>query len=289
MSLLYLSDILKRLNEEIEDFDIRRVKLFRHSLNNSAFLKCYESRKINEYQQLQKKGYYSKCDYVLAFVSGPSTSAKFVGLFKVIDSSGEKASKEHLESLLGLNYPSDKIDTYNFELRKMSNMSCLENRLIIDWGKATLSWGQWATNDKEIIAIHESERYAFKGYESLMLDYRTLKTILSDNILYESWHNALESVYAIYMIIDQISGKMYIGSAYGEGGLLQRWKNYIQTYHGGNIRMIDLLETHPNRYESFQFTILQIIPKTCTIEEVIALESLYKDKFKTRIFGLNDN
>lgn len=289
MSLLYLSDILIRLKDEIPDLDFKRVKLFRHSLNNAIFLKCFEDDKVNEYQQLQKKGYYDKCDYVLTFISGPSTSAKFIGLYKVVDSIGVKASDFVLEDILGTTEFSDKTSTYNFKLEKMNNMAYLESRLIIDWGKATRQWGQWATNDKEIIAIHESEKFTFRGYESLLLDYRTLKTILSDNVLYESWHSALESVSAIYMIMDQVTGKMYVGSAYGDGGLLQRWRCYVQTLHGGNKKMIELLNEDSLRYESFQFTILQIIPKTYTVQDVVSLENLYKEKFKTRTFGLNDN
>jgi len=39
-----------------------------------------------------------------------------------------------------------------------------------------------------------------------------------------------------------------------------------------------LLDMHPDRYKQFQFSILQILPKTMTKDSVIKTESLYKKK-----------
>ncbi|WP_371262784.1 GIY-YIG nuclease family protein [Paenibacillus sp. OV219] len=88
---------------------------------------------------------------------------------------------------------------------------------------------------------------------------------------------------------DKTSGKLYVGSAYGSGGLLNRWKNYIETKHGGNKGMISVLRDFPNRFENFQFTILQVLPKTLTAEEVIGIENLYKRKLLSINFGMNEN
>ncbi len=93
----------------------------------------------------------------------------------------------------------------------------------------------------------------------------------------------------MYLIVDQKSGKQYVGSAYGEDGLLQRWTDYIHTHHGGNKKMIELLKAYPERYHRFQFSVLQILPKTLTNDSVISIENLYKKKLMTIEFGLNDN
>jgi len=90
-------------------------------------------------------------------------------------------------------------------------------------------------------------------------------------------------------IVDTTDGKQYIGSAYGEGGLLERWRLYVETGHGGNRKIEELIRDHPERYENFQFSILQILPKTITQEEVTNIENLYKRKLLTKEFGLNDN
>ncbi len=140
-----------------------------------------------------------------------------------------------------------------------------------------------------MIAIQTNPKYSFIGYDKVILSYGELKEIVTDSILYENWHTALSSVYAIYLIVDKTDGKQYVGSAYGDGGLLGRWKYYVNTKHGGDKKVKDLICNCPDRYENFQFSILQILPKTITLEEVIKIESLYKQKFLTREFGLNDN
>ena len=54
-------------------------------------------------------------------------------------------------------------------------------------------------------------------------------------------------------------------------------------------RMRQLLCDHPDRYQFFQFSILQLLPKTATDEEVIHTESLWKKKLLSIPFGMNDN
>jgi len=53
--------------------------------------------------------------------------------------------------------------------------------------------------------------------------------------------------------------------------------------------MKELLDNYPDRYKQFQFSILQILPKTMTKDSVIKTESLYKKKLMSIRFGLNEN
>ncbi len=76
---------------------------------------------------------------------------------------------------------------------------------------------------------------------------------------------------------------------YGKDGLLGRWRCYVDSLHGNNKRMRQLLCDHPDRYQFFQFSILQLLPKTATDEEVIHTESLWKKKLLSIPFGMNDN
>ncbi|WP_232187894.1 GIY-YIG nuclease family protein [Cohnella silvisoli] len=99
----------------------------------------------------------------------------------------------------------------------------------------------------------------------------------------------MSSVYAIYLIADRKDGKLYVGSAFDTGGLLNRWKSFVDTKHGGNKGMKELVCNFPDRYEYFQFSILQIIPKNITAEEVIEVENLYKKKLMSIDFGMNEN
>lgn len=63
----------------------------------------------------------------------------------------------------------------------------------------------------------------------------------------------------------------------------------MDTLHGNNKLMKELICAYPEHYHNFQFSILQILPKTVTDKEVIEIESLYKKKLLTIPFGMNDN
>ena len=85
--------------------------------------------------------------------------------------------------------------------------------------------------------------------------------------------------------------KQYVGSTYNQEGILGRWKNYIDTHHGGDKELIAHLNKYPNAYKDFQFTILRILPKSVTDKEATMIESLYKKKLNTRNteYGMNLN
>jgi len=105
----------------------------------------------------------------------------------------------------------------------------------------------------------------------------------------KQWKMMLSNVYGVYLILDTITGQQYIGSAYGKEGLWGRWSNYIQTRHGGNKILIELLKEDPLRYKKFRFSILNVVPNSSLREEVIHLEQITKEKLGTRAFGLNSN
>ena len=53
--------------------------------------------------------------------------------------------------------------------------------------------------------------------------------------------------------------------------------------------MKEMICNYPERYHSFQFSILQILPKTLTPDEVISIEATYKKKLLSIKFGMNNN
>ena len=278
---LYLSDILHRFN-----LDLNKVKLIRHSLKDKDFLACYNAGFIKEYTQLQKHGFAKGYDYVITFISGPGTSAKLEGCYKVIGEQPVSIEMMPPEFPRAFMFE-EAISYYNFE--RTDFLSDLVDRLIIDWGKSAISWHQKATNEKPVLAIQSNPRFVFAGYENVVLRYNELRDIVKDFTLYENWHTALSSVYAIYLIVDTQSGQQYVGSAYSTGGLLDRWRCYVDSKHGYDKGIIELMHDFPDRYQYFQFSILQILPKNITADEVISIESLYKRKLLSIKFGMNKN
>ena len=122
------------------------------------------------------------------------------------------------------------------------------------------------------------------------MSFDKLQTIIKNRWGYEAWYTALSSVNAIYLIVDKESGAQYVGSAYNQDGLWGRWEAYVTTNgHGGNKKMVAVMQKDPNRCHDLQFSVLQILPKNMTSEEIIQAENLWKDKLLTRKFGWNDN
>ncbi len=128
----------------------------------------------------------------------------------------------------------------------------------------------------------------FTDYDSVELTFDDLSEIVSNH--YSDYYKAFSSVKAVYMIIDGNTGKLYIGSAYGEDGIWGRWSTYVETCHGNNEALVELYnEKGYDYFKKFKYIILHILPMKASSADVIALESMYKDRFLTKTFGLNRN
>ena len=281
MAILYFSDVLKKAG-----LDPAKVKLIRHALTDKGFKSCYDKNMVLEYTRQQKSGFSKNYDYWCVFISGKGTLAKLFACYRVgnsVPDTPDAMPKDfpHPEWFQGEN-------AY-FDLEHIDLLKDYEGRLMIDWGNSARMWHQKGTTEKPIVAIQADEKKVFSGFENLILTYDELKEIVENPTIYEAWHTALSSVNAIYLIVDQETGKQYVGSAYGKDGLLGRWSCYVNSLHGNNKLMKELICAYPERYHHFQFSILQILPKTVTDDEVIQTESLYKKKLLTIPFGMNDN
>ncbi len=283
MTKMCFSDILNKAG-----IDPARVKLIRHALTDKGFKACYDKNMVYEYTCHQKLGFSKGFDYWAIFISGEGTLAKFYALYKVCSAVPDSAdlAPKGLPDCEAKGYVGENAV---FLLEPVEALKDYEKRLTIDWGKSTRMWHQRGTTEKPVVSLQMDEKKVFSGFEDLVLTYDELKEIVCNPVVYEAWHAALASVYAIYLIVDRETGKQYVGSAYGSGGLLSRWSCYVETYHGHNKRMRELICDYPERFHSFQFSILQILPKTLTADDVVSVESQYKRKLLSIEFGMNDN
>ena len=282
MTKLLLRDVMNRVG-----IDPKKVKLIRHSRLDKKCKMCIDNNMIKEYTSIQKTGFSKGYDYWMVFISREGTTAILEGFYKVHGS--QPISPDLMPDGFPTPYSFSEENVSYFDLEKLDCLKDFENCLIIDWGKATINWHQRAVNDKEILAIQPEKKIPFSKYEDIILSYHKLKEIIDEPFLYSDWHAALKSVYGVYLIVDKKTGKQYVGSAYGDEGILQRWTEYVKTGHGGNKKLKELLKEDSERFKSFQFSILQVLPPNLSNEEVIAVESKFKDKLLTREFGLNDN
>lgn len=112
-----------------------------------------------------------------------------------------------------------------------------------------------------------------------------------DGVRYADYRAALSGVKGIYCITDTRNGKLYIGSASGKDGILQRWNDYKTSFTGGNKGLKELLENEGEDYfiENFTYTLLEIFPKNAQPVRIYSRENYWKEVFKTRVFGYNKN
>ena len=128
----------------------------------------------------------------------------------------------------------------------------------------------------------------FLGFDQVNIDYKTLKHIVTDNIV--SWKSALSNVKGIYLIVDTFTGKQYVGSAYGDECIWQRWSNYAKDGHGGNVEIKELLKSNGEEYKlNFKYSILEVCNMNLGNEYIIQRETHWKEVLLTRKFGLNSN
>lgn len=184
-------------------------------------------------------------------------------------------------------------DHFEYETELLDIGTNLIGRLIIKYQKefraSYVLFDKYSTDFKlsEILKEKFSIK-PFPGYENVIIDYNYLKTIIEKND--NSWESALKSVKGIYLIADKLTGKHYVGSAYGEFALWHRWTEYARNGHGGNLELKRLLDIEGSDYkQNFQYSILEIMSKTISDVEIIAHESLWKKKILSRKFGLNNN
>lgn len=168
-----------------------------------------------------------------------------------------------------------------FDMPLTEHFAEWKGKLIISWPGNDRSWWRRAEkNVMPVIAINEESvlESAMPEWDAINLSWEEL------SVLPTKWRSALSHWRGIYYIFDQSDGKGYVGSAYGEENIFGRWSEYAATGHGGN----KLLKKRNPR--DFIFTILQRVSPDMNGDDVIRLESSWKERLHTRQpYGLNEN
>ncbi|MFA9468175.1 MULTISPECIES: GIY-YIG nuclease family protein [unclassified Streptococcus] len=131
---------------------------------------------------------------------------------------------------------------------------------------------------------------AFPGYDNLCLSYQQLELIL--RLGKKDWLTALTNQKAVYLITDRHTGKLYVGSATSDAGmLLQRWQSYIANGHGGNKGLKKVIDSEGFDYvkEHFQYSLLENYNAKVDDTYILKRESYWKEVLQSRAFGYNEN
>ncbi len=259
------------LNSQTDLLCSAKVKLARHKESSAEYREMIKHRDgLLEYQREQGHPVFHNCNYVISFVGGDRRRSILFGIFKV----------GNFEMRNG---------QYYYDLQEVDELSYLNNRVVINWGNNAIAWHQWYhTQIKEVLEILPPGYIgSFPGLLNFTLDFAELQKLVHNPEANADWKHHLSAVNGIYMILDTSTGKQYIGSAYGQAGIWQRWSNYADCIHGGNKELIALYESDSTCHRHFLYSVLQPLPSNITQREITQLESLYKRKFGSRAHGLN--
>lgn len=216
-------------------------------------------------------------EYIVSFAQISGNRYLFGGIFRIISR----------------NPTASPLDRYKVEY--INKYTDLIGRLIIYFTgsnqRGTSFKPSYIFDNTTIHGIYESKYRGekFVSFENINHSFDAIDVIVKNELA--DWKAALSSVFGIYLLTDIATGKHYIGSAYGEYGIWGRWVNYIYSFHGNNMDLLELFGEKGETYikSNFKFTILEIIPPTKSSTEIIHKECLWKEKLMTRAFGFNKN
>lgn len=266
----------------------KRIKLVRHkddrehkTINgltedgNPADWYINDRQKFLAYQSEMRHDIFKDIDYVVSFIGEEGNAARLIGIYEVKGYDNER--KRRIRG-----------DKFYYDMVEVGGFDEFNERVIIDWGKGRTFHQELKANDKDVIAIEKDGLNVWTAYEEIKLSYEGLKRIIDSNI--SKWRDKLSACNCIYVISDNKSGKLYIGSTYNKEGIWGRWKDYAQTGHGGNVELKKLMDEDPNyAKDNFTWAILQTLPLDIKDEEAIKIETLWKNKLGREACALNGN
>ena len=277
MSSILLNDILQISSNELPNV---RIKFnIDNGYNDPMDLYLENPDKINIEWFLwkDKRRYFYKGQIAICFLKMTSDTWLMTAVKRI------KKELDVDPDRGGIGYEADDIAEYQ--------KYC--GRLVVKYHNTSRSMGrkfESVMQELEVLQIL-NDRYTgedFPGYENTRLSYRQLKNIIDRQL--PGWIAALQNQKAVYLLTDTKTGKLYVGSATAqEGMLLQRWSAYIHNGHGGNRGLIELVQQKGFDYikKYFVYTILENYNATIDDKYVLTRESWWKDTLRTRDFGYN--
>jgi len=239
-------------------------------------LDVYLAGNFEDWQKWQSKKNFEK-KYIISLVQLPGSDRwLFVGAYYSLE----------------CNYLEDE-NYYKYRTSEVEALNSLAGRVVVSFKRSGRNSYLLAENWAGDMFVSEVSREKmvvdeFKGYSRTSLKKAKLDIITKQNL--ESWRSALASVSGVYLITDTATGKLYVGSATGEGGIWDRWCDYSASGHGGNKELIAILKTHGSEYSSnFQYSILEIADTHTSTNDVLDRESYWKNVLCSREYGYNAN
>lgn len=276
MSKIYLNDLLKI---DPSNFSNIRIKFNQHNGTDDPmdlYLKNPDIVNTRWFLWRSQKKYFKVGQIAICLLKLTSDRWLLTTVKKIT---------KDLDVYEGINYEGVEIEEY----RKFFG------RVIIKFHKTFQTQGRnydTVCDELEVLEILPTlfDGDEFPGYDKVCISYSQLSAIFEYQR--QSWIAAFENQKAVYLITDKSNGKLYVGSATSDNGmLLSRWTNYAENGHGGNVELKKLVSEKGFDYikRNFQYSILENYNAKVDDHSILERESWWKNILQSRNFGYNDN
>jgi GIY-YIG catalytic domain len=249
----------------MQGIDPKDVKMYKHDMGKEAdqLYELWSNKRedfINEQAKQTKNVFQRK--YVASFIATPTKETLFTGLFQVVDRSQEENGK------------------WRFQFEACEELKELEGRLFVSWNPVRSPDRLSEKEDPKVLYIKKESEKAFPGFHQFSYPVTDIKTMP------QSWKQSLERLKGIYLLTCSVTGKQYVGSASGEEGFISRWNHYAEKGSGDNVGLIKHLKEYG---PTFFVSLLEIASSFDNVSDIRDKETYWKNKLKTKQFGLNHN
>ena len=277
--------LTEMLNIKTEDKSKYKIHFATGLKNKKEPFEQFLIDKFDEWQAQQTKQNFKR-DYVISLIYYEKDIWLFGGVYKV-------NNQNPIAISLG------KTTKWKYDLSLTDNQKDLIGRVFVYFKKEfRISYPNLETKPlngekPEDICIYSilDQKISindFDGFDNVNIPYFTLKYIIDNNI--NSWKSALSKAKGIYLIVDTLTGKQYVGSAYGEECIWQRWAEYAKNGHGGNVELKKIIKSNNADYiHNFKYSILEVCNLNLGNDYIIERETYWKEVLLTKEFGLNSN
>ena len=270
-AILTLHELLKAKDSS---FDPKNCKLHFATTSGRNPLHVFFEGGFEKWQSNQSKRNFER-DFVIAVIQQHRWIWLFAGVWRVLDVAVDPSGE--------FIYRTEPVPTFD----------PLVGRVLVEYEKGfrnSYPNAETCIDEMHVVEVL-SERMAFRdfpGIGSVTLSFDDLRLVVRQGL--PGWKSPLSSFGGIYLIADGETGKQYVGQAPGKGGIWQRWVEYAETGHGGNVELRALLkEGRIERARKFQFVLLEVADPGASQEHLDARETYWKEALLTRGFGLNRN
>lgn len=276
MKKLYLNDLLRIAQEELKNVKIRFNQFNGEDNPLDLYIQNPEIVNTQFFLWRTKQRYFNEGQIAICLLKLSEDMWLLTTIKRIV---------KELDVYDGINYEGEELEEYKPYF----------GRVVIKFHKTFQTQGTFYEKVYEQLEVTQIlpttyQGDDFPGYDKVKLSYEQLSTILNRGK--RDWVAALENQKAVYLITDKYNGKLYVGSATSDKGmLLQRWKNYVANGHGGNKELIELVNDKGFDYvkQNFQYSILENYNAKIDDHVILERESWWKEILQSRKFGYNSN